>query len=262
MICCCQMTMYPEEYRRRTRGARRRARRGRRALLAGLFGGLLVLAMMLVPAIWQGMSGGEAPGHQHRLTLIRQNPELPNGCEVTSMAMALGAAGCAVDKLTLYGCLPREPVTESAGHRFGPDPELAYAGDAAKEDGGWYCFEGPLLAAANHWLEAQGSALRAASVTGLSRAELDGYAGEGTPVVCWVTLEYAQPVRSDSYTWLLPDGSVYKPYRNLHCVVLAGASEDGYEVADPLNGMCQVGRDVFWDSFSAMGSRAVVVMGN
>lgn len=255
MVYQCEAQFRPRE-RRDWRRRAGRARRIRRALLAAA---AVVVAALTGHAIWRGMAGGQAPGHHPGVTLIRQNPELPNGCEVTSMAMALGAAGCPVDKLTLYGCLPREPILEGAGGRFGPDPEQAYAGDAADKTGGWYCFEGPVVEAANRWLEAQGSPLRAEAVTGLSRVELEGYAGDGTPLVCWVTLNYGQPQRSESYTWLLQDGTVYRPYRNLHCVVLVGMEDEQYRVADPLSGDTQVEADRFWDSFSVMGRRAAAV---
>lgn len=194
------------------------------------------------------------------LELILQNPELPNGCEITSMAMVLDAAGYPVDKLALYDYLPRQPVTSRANRRTGPDPELAYAGDAASETGGWYCFEGPLVESANRWLEDQGGALRAVSATGLSRAELDTYAQQEIPVVCWATLGYEPPQRSESRAWRLPDGTIYRPYVNLHCVVLAGADGDQYRIADPISGMTEVDAGLFWESFSAMGSRAVVLV--
>ena len=62
------------------------------------------------------------------------------------------------------------------GVRYGPDPEKWYAGDAADPAGGWYCFEGPIVQAANGWLDHCGSSLRARDLTGLSRVELDRYA--------------------------------------------------------------------------------------
>ena len=191
--------------------------------------------------------------------LILQDPQLPNGCEVTSLAMALASAGWPVDKMDLYqDYLPKAGFYYQGSMRYGPDPEDFYVGDAASRSGGWYCFEGPIAQAGNAWLTDCGSDLRAVSVTGLSQGELDVYAGAGIPVVVWVTLDYAAP-RSSSSVWRLADGTVYRPYSNLHCVLLTGLSGDRYQIADPINGMCTVDRDTFWGSFSAMGSRAVVI---
>lgn len=250
----------PVELGRRPRRHARRSSR-RRELLK--MAAALVGAVLAGVALW--FSGALAPtsappsGGYSPVTLIRQNPELPNGCEVTSLAMLLKAAGCPADKLTLYrDYLPKADFSRVDGRCYGPNPERWYVGDAADPTGGWYCFEGPIVQAANGWLEDQGSDLRARALTGLDREGLDRYARAGTPLAVWVTLKYAAPQRSEFF-WLLEDGTVYYPYRNLHCVVLAGVEGGKYRVADPISGITLVEKELFWDSFSAMGGRAVVV---
>lgn len=206
------------------------------------------------PPIPAPPSGGYGP-----VTLIRQNPELPNGCEVTSLAMLLGAAGCPADKLELYwGYLPKADFFWVDDKCYGANPEQWYVGDAAKPTGGWYCFEGPVAQAANSWLGDRGSDLWACPLTGLAREELEQYAQAGTPLAVWVTRNYAAPRRSEFF-WLLEDGTAYYPYRNLHCVVLAGVENGKYRIADPISGITLVEKELFWDSFSAMGGRAVIV---
>ena len=66
------------------------------------------------------------------------------------------------------------------------------------------------------------------------------------PVAVWVTMDYAPPAYSDSYTWILPDGEEYVPYTNLHCVVLTGEEYGQYRVADPINGWQTVEKETFW----------------
>lgn len=202
---------------------------------------------------------GRVTSASNPVGLILQNPQLPNGCEVTSLAMALASAGCPVDKMTLYrDYLPKAGFYYQESLCYGSDPEDFYVGNAASRSGGWYCFEGPIVQAGNAWLAGCGNKLRAVSVTGLSQGELDVYAEAGIPVVVWVTLNYAAP-QLDSSSWQLADGTVYCPYSNLHCVVVTGLSGTQYQIADPISGMRTVGRDTFWGSFSAMGSRAVVI---
>lgn len=242
----------PRQPRRR---GRRRARR-----CGGLLAALLA-AVILVPTLWWVLSEGTTFGQYQPVEVIYQDPELPNGCEVTSLAMVLASAGCPADKVTLYlDYLPKSDFSLIDGQRYGPSPEKWYVGDAADLTDGWYCFEGPVIQAANGWLEGRGSNLRAQSVTGLSRTELDRCARDGIPLVVWVTLDYAAPRYSDFF-WTLEDGTEYHPYSNLHCVVLAGAEGGQYRIADPINGMTVIDKDTFWDSFSAMGCRAVVVKG-
>lgn len=204
-------------------------------------------------------AGGRAVCAASPVKPILQNPQLRNGCEVTSLAMVMASAGCPVDKMVLYqDYLPKAGFYYQGSVRYGPDPEEYYVGDAAARSGGWYCFEGPIIQAGNAWLAGCGSGLRAVSVTGLSQEELDAYAKAGVPVIVWVTLSFGAP-RLSAAAWRLADGTVYRPYSNLHCVVLTGLSGERYQVADPINGMHTVSRSAFWSCFSAMGSRAVVV---
>ena len=93
---------------------------------------------------------------------------------------------------------------------------------------------------------------------GLNRVELDRYAQAGTPLVVWVTLGYAAPQYSGS-SWTLEDGRAYRPYRNLHCVVLIGWGRGVCVLMDPLEGIRTADQQAFLESFSGMGRRALVV---
>lgn len=201
----------------------------------------------------------ETCGQYQPVEILYQDPELPNGCEVTSLAMIFRSAGCSADKLALYqSYLPKMDFLQIGGQLYGPNPEEMYAGNAADPQGGWYCFELPILQAANSWLTDQESRLTAQSVTGLEQAEIDRYAQEEVPLMVWVTRDYDMPVYSE-FTWKLADGMEYRPYNNLHCVALAGMQGDQYRIADPINGFVMVDKELFWNSFSAMGCRAVMV---
>ena len=192
--------------------------------------------------------------------LIYQSPELPNGCEVTSLAMLLNSASYPVDHLDLYeNYLPTQGFTYQGGQRLGPSPEEYYVGDATSQSGGWYCFEGPIIQAGNAFLSDAGSDAQVVSVTGLSREELEDYALDGVPLAIWVTLGYADPAYASSFTWTLPDGSTYVLYSNLHCVVLSGMESGLFQVADPIYGENSIDPDVLWDCFESMGQRAILV---
>lgn len=192
--------------------------------------------------------------------LILQNPELPNGCEVTSLAMALTAAGYPVDHVSLYeNNLPKQDLETVGDERYGASPEHYYIGDAAQAPGGWYCFEQPIIEAGDAWIAENGGGAVMASLTGMDRKTLIDYAKAGIPVVAWVTLEYESPNYLLDSAWILPDGTEYSPYGNLHCVVVTGFENGFFRIADPLSGWQFVKKDIFWQSFDNMGRRAVVV---
>ena len=200
-----------------------------------------------------------AANGESRLSLIYQDPELPNGCEVTSLAMLLKWAGCPIDKVELAeNYLPKEDFVQAGSDRLGPNPSQAYAGDPASAEG-WYCFEGPIVDAGNTWLNEQNSNFQVVSLTGLTRKSLEDYLDLNIPLAVWVTLNYAPPKLS-FFQWTLPDGVRYAPYSNLHCVVLVGREGGGYQIADPISGWQIVSPALFWTCFDAMGRRAAAVL--
>lgn len=217
-----------------------------------------------LPVSSERVTAEPSPGVNYPVTLIYQNPELPNGCEITSLAMLLDWAGYPIDKVELAdNYLPKQEFSTVDGNRHGPDPNEFYVGDPASSKG-WYCFEGPILEAANAYLSEQNTTQRAAPLSGLetTREELESYMNDGIPLAVWVTLSYTAPYYPESFRWYLPDGSRYKPYSNLHCVVLAGWDGDNYLIANPIKGWQTVAPDTFWDVFSAMGCRAVAILPN
>ena len=216
-----------------------------------------------IPSSSEVVTAEPSPGIDYPLTLIYQNPELPNGCEITSLAILLDWAGYPIDKVELSdNYLPKQGFYWSDGVLHGADPNQAYAGDPASRSSGWYCFEGPILEAANAYLSDQNTTQQAAPLSGTSREELENYMNDGIPLAVWVTLDYSAPRSRASSSWHLPDGTNYVPYTNLHCVVLAGWDGDRYQIANPIKGWQTVSPDTFWSCFDAMGRRAVAILPN
>ena len=208
-------------------------------------------------------SGEHPPDKNSAVTLIYQNPELPNGCEITSLAILLDWAGYPIDKVELSNTyLPKQGFYRSDEVLHGADPNRAYAGDPSDRSSGWYCFEGPILEAANAYLAGQNTTQRAAPLSGTTREELENYMNDGIPLAVWVTLDYSEPWTRESSSWILPDGAEYVPYTNLLCVVLAGWDGDDYRIANPIDGWQTVSPDRFWNCFDAMGRRAVAILPN
>lgn len=276
----------PTVYRRPRPAAQAPARRRKRHGLALVLGKLMVLALcaaalfsvfdLLAQHRLLASMGSLATGQtianpapetdsadgSGMLTVqtVFQQPSLPNGCEAASLATLLEYSGCSVDLVALgVDYLPRQSFTYNGLNRYGPDPETAYAGNPASSSDGWYCFEGPVIEAANAWLRDQGSGLRAESETGADMARLEQLLRQGTPVAVWFTQDYEQPRFNSSFTWTLPNGRTYTPYANLHCVVLTGMDETRCYLADPMQGDTFLERDRFESIYTAMGSRAVVL---
>lgn len=216
-----------------------------------------------------GSQGGQAPllvlealrAYRHSVptVLLYQLPELPNGCEATSLAMLLESYGIAAGKAELaYQYLPRAEFYEENGAVYGPAPEEAYAGDPAAQ--GYYCYAQPLCKAANLYLEQAGETLRALDLTGTSPAGLERLLCEGRPVIVWGTLQFEPPRQSTTHSWLLTGtGEEYIPYSNLHCMLLYGYDEEFFYLCDPLYGYQAVEKARFAAIYGQMGRRAMAL---
>lgn len=190
---------------------------------------------------------------------VFQYPELPNGCEITSLATALNYYGFAVDKMTLAEeYLPTAPLTQSRYGAHGPDPDVAYAGNPADTWYAYYCFAKPIVQAANDYLTDQGERAAALDISGANEAELVRYIANGTPVLVWATITMHEPYKS-GFQWILPDETVYTPFNNLHCMVLTGYDQENFYFADPVYGRRIVERSLFMDRYKKIGSYAVVL---
>lgn len=189
---------------------------------------------------------------------VLQNPELTNGCEATALATVLQAYGHPADKCDLaYRYIPRQDLAGKGESRQGPDPANAYAGDPATRTG-FYCFAAPLAEGANLYLEENGATLRAVDFSGAEQAAIDAELAAGRPVILWVTLDYSpEPRYLESSRWTLPDGTLYTPYANLHCVALAAQWDGLYRVCDPMQGEQWVEAEQLYQSYLALGAHAV-----
>ena len=205
-------------------------------------------------------AGDALPAAVHlNVPVIGQNPELPNGCEITSLTMLLRYLGFDADKLTMAeDYLPRSEKF------YGADPELEFMGDPAQSSGescGFYCFEGPIIQAAESYLAAQGQA-EAWQVTDITGVDAQGLAEQlaaGNPVLVWATIDFKEVRESTKWSWTTAAGRDYTPLVDVHCLVLTGYEGNQFYLSDPLETYESVRQQKFMEIFTAMGSRAVVI---
>lgn len=140
--------------------------------------------------------------------------------------------------------LPIDPSRTDPGSFLG-DP---YSGGGA--------FPPAIVTTANAFLADQGSLARAVDASGTPFDKLLEIVEEGTPVLVWSTMYFAEP----SFTGELLEGG-YATYYNEHCVVVYGATDDTVLVSDPLDGLVERDRAEFARLYGACGSYAVFIEG-
>ena len=191
--------------------------------------------------------------------IIYQEPELPTGCEITALTMAINYYGFDVDKVTMaedyLPCEEYNVYTGSDGLLYGNDLNEVFVGDPAGT--GYICGTGAIITAANSYFADQGSELKAVDKTGITFDELYGYVSEGAPVVVWVTIGMED--RREAEGWYTTDGEWVDWSTNDHGAVLIGYSEDTVTIADPISGIIEYDRAQFESVFESRGNQCVII---
>jgi len=191
---------------------------------------------------------------------VLQCPELPNGCEITSLCEVLNYWGIPADKCDLAdNYLPRSEKW------FGADPDEEYMGnphlDDDSEESGYYCFPGAIYTAAERYLSVHGlsSKYEPEVLTGCGEPELIDCLEKGIPVIFWASLHFGDIAPDPFRSYDMLGGRRHHMYHGLHCMVLKGYDEENFHIADPLDFNPVVSRERFMDIFRQMECRALIV---
>lgn len=191
---------------------------------------------------------------------ILQNPELPNGCEITSLCEVLTYLGFPADKCELADrYLPR------SARWYGTDPDEEYMGNPHLDDStpetGYYCFAGPILKAASRYFAVKNDTrYEAVDFTGSEQAQLEQLLQAGHPFIFWASLHFEDIKKDPCGGYALPDGRVHEVFHTLHCMVCKGMDDQYFYIADPLNFNEKVEKAQFMKIYRQLGSRAVAVL--
>lgn len=186
--------------------------------------------------------------------LIEQLPELPRGCEVTSLAMLFESANMTVDKMQLAKEIRRNPakqVIKNGQIHFG-DPNNGFVGDMYSfQTPGLGVYHKPIIELAEKYLPGK--------IVNLSNRpfnELKIPLSDGRPV--WVIINTHYEKLADSYfqTWYTESGPI-QITRKQHSVLITGYDEQYIYFNDPLNRRTKAPIKDFEQSWVQMGSHAM-----
>ncbi|GGE26244.1 hypothetical protein GCM10011391_00750 [Pullulanibacillus camelliae] len=160
--------------------------------------------------------------------LVKQLPELPNGCEVTSLDMLLQSAGIDVDKMTLADKMTKVPFEQNGIYG---DPNDGFVGNMYHGAPGYAVYHGPVAKLAKHYL-----GKRVVDLTGSNWATIEKQLNKGKPV--WVISNVQFRKLPDSYwqDWKTKHGTM-KVTMQEHSVLLTGYDQDYVYFNDPLAGI-------------------------
>jgi len=184
---------------------------------------------------------------------ISQLPELPTGCEITSLAEVLNYLGYKVDKeyLAENDLKMLDDLDGSFNNYFIGSPW---------DEGGWGCFAPAITTAANKYLTSIKSTKKAYNISGSTLSQLLTEVQNGNPVIVWITTRLDERTVFDNIE--MNNGTTFKWPENEHCVVLTGFdlnSPQTVTVADPLAGVVDRTYSKFNSRYNELGKRAVVI---
>ncbi|CAM3980612.1 Peptidase C39-like domain-containing protein [Mesobacillus thioparans] len=188
-----------------------------------------------------------------------QMPELPRGCEVTSLAMLLQHQGIKTDKLTLA----REVKKNQAEYRlnngkiyFG-DPNEGFVGNMyTYTEPGLGVYHKPIAELAEKYLPG-----KIKDLTGSDFQELKIHLSDNRPIWVIINTEYQKLDDSFFQTWYTPGGPM-KVTTKEHSVLITGYDENFAYFNDPLTGEKNKKAPIkdFVEAWVQMGRQAITYL--
>ncbi len=183
---------------------------------------------------------------------IYQEPELPTGCEITSLTMLLNYLGFDIEKTELSDKYLEMDYMATVGF------DDAFIGNP-RWDGGYGCYAPVIEKTANKYLSDQKSNFTAKDISGTSFSELYTYIDNDMPVVVWASMGLMEVEKI--FCYFAEDGDEVYWYNNEHCMLLVGYDKDRNTVtaADPLSGLMLYNADRFEYIYDELEQQAVII---
>lgn len=191
--------------------------------------------------------------HVLDVDVIYQRPELPTGCEVTSLTALLQYLGFDVDKTTMA-----EDFLPCSYDTAKNTLDDAYIGLPQASDG-FGCYAPVLVKAADAYLKTQDSEKQGLDLTGSSEETICRYIASGYPVVMWITIGLYDVYEEEG--WTTEDGRTVMWCDLEHCVLLHGYDKENdlVYVCDPLNGDVTYSMERYFQIYEDMHKRAMTI---
>lgn len=187
---------------------------------------------------------------------VLQEPELPTGCEITSLAEVLNYHGFNIDKEEL--CDNFMPVDYNGAVTM----NQAYIGDP-RSTNGFGCYSPVIVKSAYEYFESIDSPCYAVDLSGTDFRDLFYQICQGRPVIVWATMYLTESDFFD-YLWTSENGEDMSFNYYQHCMAIYGydLNEGIVYAGDPLVGNTTYSIDSFERIYDIMHKQAVVICGD
>lgn len=188
---------------------------------------------------------------------INQFPELPTGCEITTITMLLNWYGINVTKTQLADAVDKYPVPRNSFNdiTIGPNPNEGFVGNPYDDHSyGMYHKAAEKLAD-------KFSSNNSLNVSNYDLTYLLSIIESGRPVMAWVTIGFIEPSvgsqwlteNNEKITWMIPE----------HSVLIIGYNKDNVIILDPYDGKRkEINKNLFQTRYAQMGKQAITMRKN
>lgn len=189
--------------------------------------------------------------HVIGMEAILQNPELPAGCEITSLAAVFNYLGLDADKCDL------SDNYLAKGEVGTVEMNAAFIGNP-REAGSYGCFAPVIVECAASYIADNNSSLKVYNLTGSNFTSLFHLIADDKPVIVWTTINLLPS--TITATWEINENTVFWQSQE-HCVVLCGYDyeKSTVTVADPLNGITEYDMGLFITRYNELFKQAVCI---
>lgn len=149
------------------------------------------------------------PEQKLNVPLENQLPDLPNGCEVTSLSMLLKYYDINVSKLELSSNIKH--VSSFIDNDYRGNPHVGFVGNMSIKNAGWCVYNEPLYNVARKYTN------RIRSYTGNDFVRVLKLVSKGHPVMIITTLKFDHV--NDMQTWSTKQGKVNVTPSSHACVI-------------------------------------------
>lgn len=179
---------------------------------------------------------------------LNQYPELPTGCEITSLTSVLNYYGFDVDKTTM--------ADNYLAKGYGSFYKM-FLGNP-RDETSFGCMAQPIVDAANKYFKSNNTLMKAENISGSGFEDILKKVAQGDPVVIWNTMDMKPAFESQT---LLLDGEEYIWIAPEHCVVITGydINKRIVYIMDPTAGNVTRNLDTFKQRYEAMHSQAMYI---
>lgn len=191
--------------------------------------------------------------------IIKQFPELPRGCEVTSLAMLLQYRGIQIEKMDLAAKIKKDttPLRRVNGTIYWGSPYNGFIGDMySYSNPGYGVYHQPIKDLAEQFLPGQ-----IIDLTGREFANLKIYLSLDIPIWVIINTTYKKLPETAFESWQTPDGEIKITYKE-HSVLITGYDDQNIYFNDPISGLKNraILIDDFIEAWKQMGSQAITYL--